>query len=241
MKYLYKTLALSLIVVFYLPFIVTCSWEAKDTIRIPNSRPNPTPTPRPSPTPAPKPSPTPAPKPSPTPAPKPSPTLTPTPSSTPTPTSSATFSSHPSGVFVTKVLQQTSNTKQSFCNKNQKQPHYKEVNGQCLPSCKERLKENLKRSGVVLGRGELCHHPLATSAIEEIIPEEEIYENESCCSVRCIESNLDDANIESPDCQVVEERNHVQCLKDHQNNRLEGCQLLSKEDNKGIHYTSKHN
>ncbi len=133
---------------------------------------------------------------------------------------------------------------QPVCSATKRSPHYKEVNGRCLPSCEEKLKSYLSSPGFSLGRGDTCTNPLNTHTIEQRVPSNEYYSDGqgACCLTRCIElgitSIISGVNTDHS-CGIMGEESYAQCWGDNQSGQIgNGC-TPSGDDVRHINYVAK--
>ena len=149
-------------------------------------------------------------------------------------TLNSTATTTPSGTGITSV-----------CSESQSPPDYKEVNGECLPSCQKKLEASLGQSGMMLGRSNQCDHPIAEHTVNERIPGDQIHDSDlgSCCSIRCIALGIEGitSGITSKhSCGIVGEEKYVQCWGDNKYGQLgNGCRSESVSHSARINYVVK--
>ena len=130
------------------------------------------------------------------------------------------------------------------CSSTQRPPRYKEVAGQCLPSCEEKLSSRLAQPGLSLGRSDACTNALNTHTIEERVPSNEYYDDGqgACCLTRCIELGLTSivsgVNTDHS-CGIIGRESYAQCWGDNQFGQIgNGC-TRSGDDVRHINYVAK--
>lgn len=202
------------LILFYLA--VGCSWEAKKTCKRGDSS-----------------------------CPSPSSTTSSSSSSSTTSSSSSTTTSSTTTSSTTTSTQAGSTSLVSLaigntgCSNSQTLPDYKEVEGQCLPSCEKRLETNLKKSGTILGRGEICSHS-EYYIVDESISENQIYDTDlgACCSLRLNNSVNTDINHS---CRIVESEKYVQCWGSNEYGQLGNNCKPSHQQAQNANYVVKEN
>ena len=142
-----------------------------------------------------------------------------------TTTTASTTTTTPAQQIVSLVSLAVQNTE---CSATQTLPDYKEVDGQCLPSCEKRLETSLEEDGVLLGRGNHCSNSEYYIA-SETIPEEQVHDSDlgTCCAVRL--NNSVNTNI-NHSCRIVENEKYVQCWGGNKYGQLGNqCKTSHKE------------
>ena len=159
-------------------------------------------------------------------------------SSTTTMTSSTTTSSSTTSSASSNFISFSSSSVGSVgCSANQTLPDYKEVEGQCFPSCEKRLETHLENSGVILGRGHYCNNS-EFYIVNTNIPTSQIYDTESgaCCSLHL--NNSLNANI-NHSCRIKETEKHVQCWGSNQYGQLGNNCKASDQQAQNVNYVVK--
>ena len=123
------------------------------------------------------------------------------------------------------------------CSANQILPDYKEVEGQCLPSCEKRLETGLGEDGVLLGRGNNCSNS-EYYIVSETISEDQIYDSDlgTCCSIRL--NNSVNTNI-NHSCRIVESEKYVQCWGGNKYGQLGNQCKASNKQAQNVNYVVK--
>ncbi len=119
-------------------------------------------------------------------------------------------------------------TRNIGCSENQTLPDYKEVEGQCLPSCEKKLRTHLETSGVILGRDHHCNNP-EFYTVDVNVPVSQIYDTEpgACCSLRLNNSLNNDINHS---CRITGTKKYVQCWGSNEHGQLgNNCKSSHKQ------------
>ena len=164
-------------------------------------------------------------------------TTTTTVSSTTTTTASSTTTTV-GGNFQGSVSLVSLAIQNTGCSATQVLPDYKEVDGQCLPSCEKRLESNLEEDGVLLGRSNHCGSNSDYYVVSETISEDQIYDSDlgTCCSVRL--NNSVNTNI-NHSCRIVESEKYVQCWGGNRYGQLGNQCKTSSQEAQNANYVVK--